>query len=161
MMMVKNCSQCQAKLSSKNTRLSVLTRKRKGGYCRNCVAKYNRRLYHTFDRAKKEKYIIQAAENARRREKKIKILVFKWYGGLCVCCKEKRLDFLSLDHIKDDGFKYRNKKGRGGTRLYQIIRKKGLNKKPNNLQILCYNCQMGKRFNNGFCPHHPRIDLRK
>ncbi len=75
----------------------------------------------------------------------------------CVCCGIKELSFLSMDHIKDDGFKNRDKHGLG-KHLYRMLVREGF---PPGFQTLCFNCQWGKRLNGGFCPHHPEIDLRK
>jgi hypothetical protein len=119
----------------------------------------------------------------RKSRRKTKQLVFSWYGKKCICCEETGIDFLTLDHIKDDAVNsYRIMSRRGktisirrrkrytkmmqyktnstGQDLYSYIRMLGKNKIPKNLQILCFNCQWGKRLGKGFCMHHPRIDLR-
>ena len=54
----------------------------------------------------------------RKRNKLIKQRVIKEYGGACVCCKEKRIEFLSIDHIKGDGQKHRQLVGTGGGRSF-------------------------------------------
>jgi hypothetical protein len=92
----------------------------------------------------------------------VKKLIFLWYGNKCVCCGERWIDFLTLDHIKDDGYKDGRRLGkrRGGWLEYMRITTQGYANRPKGLQILCFNCQWGKQINKGFCPHHPRIDLR-
>lgn len=128
-----------------------------------------------------------ALRRGRERQKKI---VFSWYGGKCVCCGSTETSFLTLDHVKDDPIKrvkytsYRifgGTSGKGpvcaqgnlggmkmseyklnatGHHLYRYLFSLGESAIPDSLQLLCFNCQWGKRLNGGFCPHHPKIDLR-
>lgn len=74
------------------------------------------------------------------------------YGGpICVCCGEETLDFLTLDHVNGDGAIHRRQFG-GATALYIWLRQNGY---PDDvpLQVLCWNCQWGKRKNSDVCPH--------
>lgn len=48
-----------------------------------------------------------------------------------------------------------------GFHFYWKLKKIGFENRPLDLQVLCWNCQWGKRLNNGFCPHHPEINLRE
>jgi hypothetical protein len=113
-------------------------------YCKECMAVYQSES--EYRKAYQKDY------NYKR-----KCAVFSWYGGVCVCCSEGRLDFLSLDHINDDGKKDR---ARMGTALYSAIFAQGKGRRRRDLQILCFNCQWGTRLNGGFCPHNPGKDLR-
>lgn len=83
---------------------------------------------------------------------KYRKIVFDYYGNGCVCCKEKELSFLTIDHISNDRGKdiYKNGKRITGIFLYKKIIK---NNFPNIYQILCWNCNWGKYKNNGICPH--------
>ena len=65
----------------------------------------------------------------------------------CACCGEATLAFLSLDHINNDGAKDRKK---GGRSLYFYLKKNGY---PKGIQVLCMNCNFGKKCNGGVCPH--------
>ena len=76
-----------------------------------------------------------------------RIRVLEHYGNKCVCCGETTYEFLTLDHKNNDGAIER-KKDKFCTRAYYVI-KKGF---PDNLQILCYNCNMSKG-HHGICPH--------
>jgi len=67
----------------------------------------------------------------------------------CACCNEKQIHFLTLDHIKDDGKEDRKKHGAGFT-FFLYLKRHGYPQKG--LQILCYNCNMSKRFFK-VCPH--------
>jgi len=118
---------------------------------------------------------IKAAEYAkgwRSRNKNKKILIQKrsyniirleclrHYSGQgvpsCRCCGETMLAFLHLDHIDGDGADFRrkwtqeHKKVAGGTGLYYWLKKEGW---PDlRLQVLCANCNLGKRAGL-YCPH--------
>jgi hypothetical protein len=101
-------------------------------------------------------------EKFRKREqeqnKKLKAIVHTAYGNKCACppCGETIPQFLTIDHKNNDGNKQRLKlfgRNRGGAAqtLYRYIIKNGF---PSDLQLLCYNCNNGKRWNNGICPHN-------
>jgi len=81
----------------------------------------------------------------RLREK-----VLTYYGRKCQCCGENHLQFLTLDHINNDGAKHRKEvRGTGGGTIYSWVKQ---NNYPDTLQILCYNCNMAKAFYK-LCPH--------
>ena len=64
----------------------------------------------------------------------------------CACCGETMYEFLSIDHINNDGAEHRKKIG---TNIMGWLIK---NNFPEGFQILCMNCNYGKRFT-GICPH--------
>jgi hypothetical protein len=76
--------------------------------------------------------------------------VFKAYGNACACCGEPRLEFLTIDHVNNDGAQDRN---RYGSRLVNRIKKLGF---PPTYQILCYNCN-GAKGVYGQCPHKLKV----
>lgn len=83
-----------------------------------------------------------------------KDIVFAAYGGYkCSCCGENIKEFLQIDHINNDGAKHRKSifgEKNKNKPLYSWIIK---NNFPPMFQILCANCNWGKRMNNGVCPH--------
>lgn len=83
-------------------------------------------------------------------EKYMKGLVFEAYGNRCVCCGETRFEFLTIDHINDDG-KEERKKGRWGYTLFKYIIENNYPKES--YQLLCWNCNMTKGIY-GNCAHH-------
>lgn len=87
---------------------------------------------------------------AKYRERKL--LVFNYYGSICICCNEANTTFLTVDHINNDGAAHRRgmKSTTGATDIYLWLIK---NNFPADFQILCWNCNEGKRLNNGICPH--------
>lgn len=95
---------------------------------------------------------------SRNRRNKIKNNVFEYYGNKCKCCGETRRTFLTIDHINDDGASHRKiVKMKTGIKLTGIHMYKWLcnNAFPKEYQILCWNCQYGKR--NGGCPHQKAL----
>lgn len=81
------------------------------------------------------------------------------YGGLeipeCCCCKEKIVEFLTLDHVEGGGSTHQreifNDKSIGGNSFYYKLKKLDFPNEPR-LQVLCVNCNFGKRTNK-YCPH--------
>jgi hypothetical protein len=89
-------------------------------------------------------------EYHRRGNQKNKVIVLTHYSDSppkCACCGETELCFLSIDHINGGGNKER-KKIRGN--FYSWFIK---NNFPKGYQVLCMNCQFGRKCNNGVCPH--------
>lgn len=81
----------------------------------------------------------------------LKSLVINSYGGKCSCpgCIETNIDFLTIDHSFNDGGKIREEIG--CATVYRDLKKRGF-PKDEGIQVLCYNCNMGKR-RTGSCPH--------
>lgn len=101
------------------------------------------------------------ASMRRRHTDKLKLECYDAYGGrFCACCGEREMNFLTMDHIENDGADWRrehfgenNGKG-GGINFYEWAKR---NSYPPGFQVLCWNCQNGKRFNGGVCPHQEKI----
>ncbi len=77
--------------------------------------------------------------------------IFDHYGWFCRCCGETMPQFMSLDHVNNDGFldKHPNGKKKSGKALYLLVLKQGF---PDKYQTLCMNCNWGKKIS-GICPH--------
>lgn len=68
----------------------------------------------------------------------------------CSCCKKKGLDFLTLDHVHNDGAAHRAHLGfQGGYKMYRWCIN---NNFPPLFQALCHNCNYAK-WRYGVCPH--------
>ena len=97
-------------------------------------------------------------ERDKIRRDKIKYDIINHYGGKCACCGEDTKEFLSIDHINNDGGRHRKSLHScykvGGSSFYQWIKN---NHFPKDLQILCFNCNCGKQVNGGICPHKDKI----
>jgi len=91
------------------------------------------------------------AENTERRYA-VRDQAYQAYGGYkCNCCGVTERAFLSIDHINNDGAKHKRECNiKTGEQLYRWIVR---NKFPPMFQVLCMNCQWGKRNNGGICPH--------
>lgn len=128
---------------------TALTAHYYGCRCRRC------REAKTVSQQKyRAKYPTQTKTKAKEYSLKTKLEAFNAYGGCkCNCCGEVTLEFLSLDHVLNDGFKDHNKnKTRcAGNALYSRLRKQGYPDK-HRYQVLCMNCNFGKKFT-GTCPH--------
>ena len=156
------CCKCSA--VKENTRLS---------YCNSCNAKKSKEWKRNNpDKAKlikqreynknKEIYIARATKwnednrlshrnaNATWRWK-LRQEIIEAYGGSCICCGEVIPEFLSIDHINNDGNEERRaNNGKGGAKFYRELKRKGFPK--DNYQLLCMNCNFAKG-HFGICPH--------
>lgn len=129
-------------------------------YKHDPVYKMKRKQYYAENKDKislieKERYMKrkeQIKDAVSRYLFGLKKTVFDHYGWICNCCGETLSQFLTLDHVNNDGKLDKNKNGNrvySGT-LYNKIIKLGF---PNDYQVLCWNCNCGKSINKGICPH--------
>jgi len=89
---------------------------------------------------------------AKRYFDKKKNEVYDHYGRKCQCCGENNMLFLSIDHVNNDGHLdlWPNGTRVTGVHKYVHIVNEGF---PAKYQVLCMNCNFGKRMNGGICPH--------
>jgi len=73
------------------------------------------------------------------------------YGGKCACCGELNPRFLTLDHINGGGNTERVGLGWSGSSIANHLKRKGWPQAG--YQLLCFNCNCGRAYNNGICPH--------
>jgi hypothetical protein len=105
----------------------------------------------------KKSFAASVAKCQRKKRDRLKKEIFEHYGGTppkCACCGETIPEFLTIDHVNNDGSNHRRevfgRKTRGDSlKFYMWIVN---NNFPDTLQILCMNCNWGKRLN-GICPH--------
>lgn len=143
------CAGCQAAVLKRRKKWEA--KRRRLGLCPRCGA-----FLEDVDRT--------TCRKCRERHKKaglqLKIETMNAYGGVCTCCQETELMFLSIDHVYNDGAAHR-RKAFGSTRkstrrgssstIYRWLRKNGY---PAGFQVLCHNCNFGKALNGGTCPHN-------
>jgi hypothetical protein len=86
---------------------------------------------------------------ARQFYHRLKATVFAHYGSRCACCGESEPLFLSVDHVNGHTVPMRERIGRG-YRTYKDIINSGF---PDDIRILCINCNFGRERNGGVCPH--------
>lgn len=93
----------------------------------------------------------------RKYNNKMKIQIYNHYSNFnikCNCCGESMIEFLSIDHINNDGFEHRKTVG-NGTALYKWLIS---NNYPLGFQILCHNCNFAKgKDKDHICPHKRKI----
>jgi hypothetical protein len=141
----KDCIICLIALTIENTRSGDIAR---ANYiCKSCHKKRDQQKYIN------RKEIIR--EQQRKYEINIKMKIIEEYGGKCACCNENTPEFLTIDHINNNGAKEREltKQGSGG-KIYRWLIKNGYPK--DNYQLLCYNCNCAKGFC-GVCPHKKEV----
>lgn len=91
-------------------------------------------------------------KRVRKKWRELRAEIFNHYGWECRCCGETIKEFLSLDHIENDGYLDKNPNGdkKSGKELYLLVKKQGF---PSKYQTLCMNCNWGKKVGGGVCPH--------
>ena len=115
--------------------------------CRAYNASHPREWNPTADQKKRHR------AQAKIRYQELRAETFNAYGGpLCACCGESTWKFLSIDHINNDGAKRRRLNLEPGSGLTLMLWLKR-NNWPAGYQILCFQCNFGKRVNGGICPH--------
>jgi hypothetical protein len=85
-----------------------------------------------------------------------KIEVIMAYGGICVCCGEKRIEFLAIDHINGSGNKHRRIPG--VAYFYGYLKRNGF-PRDLGLQVMCMNCNWAK-YVYGRCPHENEKEVK-
>ena len=125
-----------------------------GKYCVKCKTIINISAKPYIIKNGRGYYFCKSCGNSRMKNyyQKVKMVVFKHYGNKCICCGETNLLFLTIDHINNDGNVHRWPGGKriNGIMLYSKIKTANF---PKTYQILCMNCNFGKRMNGGVCPH--------
>jgi hypothetical protein len=123
----------------------VLSEKRKialeHGICNVCSIRTRSKPYKTCEECRKHR---------RERNKIVRTNILDAYGSVCVCCGEKESRFLQIDHINNDGNIHRRQLG--AKNIYSWLRQQDYPK--DNYQLLCANCNYGKKINKGVCPHN-------
>ena len=116
------------------------------GICLNC---YSRPIC-----AVSKQMCAVCAEAYRRRcqvsRHRQRLEVIEAYGGKCVCCGEAHPEFLTVDHVFNDGAEERKTEWSGT--WYAKLKKLGWPK--DRYQLLCWNCNSSKGIH-GYCPHQP------
>ncbi|MCX6780582.1 MAG: hypothetical protein NT003_00460 [Candidatus Magasanikbacteria bacterium] len=108
---------------------------------------------HSFYNSKREldgkEYQCKECSSSRQKRQRevLWMKIKEHYGFICFCCGDATNEFLTIDHIFNDGAEQRRSLNKG--RLYASIVRDGF---PNTYRIACMNCNfsLGVR---GYCPH--------
>lgn len=100
-------------------------------------------------------YRAKQAANHRKWAAELRAETLNAYGGaICACCGERNERFLCLDHIASDGAQKRRESGKSGWAYLSRLRRLGF---PPGYQVLCFNCNCGRAYNGGICPHKEQV----
>ena len=140
--------------------LSDFYKKGKNGYIHTRCRKCAQTSTHIWWNKNRVEALAKGRIYAAEKRKRIKDATFAAYGGnICACCGETEIKFLTLDHINNDGAAVRRSiygnRNAAGYVTYAWLARRGF---PPGYQILCMNCNHGKRMNNGVCPHKTRCN---
>jgi len=91
-------------------------------------------------------------KKGKERSRQVKLKVINHYGGKCECCGEDVVEFLTIDHIHNNGNEHRKALKGKGIKVYEDIIKN--NYPENEFRVLCFNCNITRGFY-GYCPHKP------
>lgn len=155
---MKKCTKCGA--MKDRSEFYVQSSGYPAGECKECSKARMRIRYYGPEQAK---ILAQGRKYASKKRAQIRDAAFAAYGGYrCACCGETEPKFMTLDHIKNDGAKFRKSvypaNKRGNTAGYHTYYWLARNKFPAGFQVLCMNCNYGKRMNGGVCPHETRCN---
>jgi len=115
-------------------------------YYRQNASKIRQRAKRYYQENKKD-----IIEKRRQADRRLKREVIGIYGGKCECCGEDMIEFLTIDHINNDGAKHRARVGKGRG-IYKDIKCQGF--PEGKYRVLCFNCNIARGFY-GYCPHQP------
>lgn len=151
-MNTKKCNQCLVIKTLDSFYNSPRSKQGVAAKCKDCCNENRRNFFATNPDAVAEERLRQKGYRNSVKDK-----VFEHYGQHCVCCGESERTFLTLDHINNDGAEHRRQlSAQSNARLTspdKVWRNVIKDNFPNTFQILCYNCNCGKRDNGGTCPH--------
>lgn len=116
---------------------------------RGCRCEVCRRGNADYQAAYRAKDPERARAYKRSWDQNLRREVLDHYGGACVCCGERTLEFLSLDHVKGGGTKHRLELGLRGSAIWAWAKREGY---PDLFQVMCHNCNQAKGYY-GQCPH--------
>ncbi len=141
------CTKCG---ETKSLERFTVDRSRKSGQknpCKSCKAK----LSAAWERKNPDKAKAKAARRpagwCQRQRRRLRSEILNAYGAQCACCGESTPEFLTIDHINNDGADHRREIK---TSLYRWLKARGFPK--HNYQLLCFNCNCAKGIH-GECPH--------
>ena len=144
----KKILETQKKRRDENPELTKQRKKEERIKYREWYADYQKKYYLE----NKEKLLTENSVRNKKLRLNYKQRIVEHYSNgenCCNCCGEDIFEFLTIDHIHNDGSEHRKKIG--SNILTDLIRRNF----PEGFQILCMNCNMAKEIN-GICPHEKK-----
>lgn len=150
-MTTKICTNCNKELNLTSFAIFQRSDRKKPSrksICKSCCSIKRKEYYQKNpekNRLATKKWRTNNTEYNRKRQrdrhKELREDVLEYYGNICVCCGESFPPFLAIDHIGGGGNEHRRRIGtkNGGAGFYKWIID---NNYPNELRILCHNCNM-------------------
>lgn len=145
------CRNCNSGKAITRERLSALTSTHPltGGICSRCGSMKTRR------ESSHPKYGTRVRSDCLSCLKvsniAVKVAAFARLGGRCRCCLVDDFDKLTVDHVHNDGSKWRKENGNNHVTVYRRISK---DLYPEGMfQLLCWNCNFSKHLGRGLCVH--------
>ena len=130
---------------------------------RKCVRERAKKNYNSINRYmtniryknnNPEKVKQMRAKATLKWHQKLRRIAIEHYSkktNKCACCGESIYEFLQIDHINNDGGKRRREDPKHAA-IYHWLKH---NNYPEGFQVLCVNCNFGKRLKGG-CPHQQK-----
>jgi hypothetical protein len=155
----KECKRCHCIKGIDDFHHDASRSDKRYSYCKACVTQLMRDRYKEGKRPRRPYIRDDSAASKAKKSKaqraryiRLRDEAYEAYGGRCSCCGEDILEFLTIDHVKNNGSIHRKEAGyRGiGESFYLDLKRSGY---PPDFQVLCINCNFGKRRNGGICPH--------
>lgn len=142
----KECTECMRIRSLDHFYVDRYKKDGTPSYRANCKECVKRRSAQWRDENRERRNTI-----ALRYYRKIRLKALLHYSNgmlQCACCGEDKIEFLAIDHIKNDGAEHRKKVGKTRA-IFQWLQKHDY---PPGFQVLCHNCNFAKSVH-GECPH--------
>lgn len=165
---MKQCIKCGMEKPNEEFHRSKKCKDGLSGTCKDCIRKYYfehkdailkkrkewRNTHPHYMRDWQNKNKKRHFLNCKKYRERVRMKCLTYYGGnppKCACCGETIIEFLSIDHINNDGAQQKrdNNLSHGISFFRWLIK----NHFPKEYQVLCFNCNWGKWRNNGVCPH--------
>lgn len=119
--------------------------------CQSCSRERHRKYYRKDPDSYKKRASNSWEQNGKPAYDRLRAEILDELGACCQCCGEMNPIFLAIDHMDNNGAEVRRKVGVGLRGLKAI--RGHIRTGEVRYQVLCHNCNMGKKLNGGICPH--------
>lgn len=138
---MKRCFVCGQRKSLNEFNRNAARKDGRNTLCRECQrSRYHENGDEERRKARRRNREYHYRHNWRQR-------AFDLLGAQCICCGEKFVDFLVVDHVEGGGREHRRKTGNGWLFYRWVVNHP---EERHRVQVLCANCNMAKE--RGGCP---------